>query len=159
MQTNCFVSCHCQSFSTCPREGLVGWEGLDSVIGGSRRGRDDRGRGRGGPGRGRDGRGRRSGGRGPASGGQEQGHPQDFDRGVPPGRYSPTTLDSLWHHVLSQKCRSLSSCQMVLRLCNLERGRMQEAPAASTVAWHQWHSLWIGVLYSLAEGWICLIAV
>ncbi|DBA78424.1 TPA: hypothetical protein ACH3X2_007918 [Trebouxia sp. C0005] len=77
------------------REGLVGWEGLDSVIGGSRRGRDDRGRGRGGPGRGRDGRGRHSGGRGPASGGrydQEQGRPQDFDGGGLPGRYSHHNL-------------------------------------------------------------------
>lgn len=70
------------------REGLVGWEGLDSVIGGSRRGRDDRGRGRGGPGRGRDSRGRHSGGRGPASSGrydQEQGRPQEFDGGGLPG--------------------------------------------------------------------------
>jgi len=84
-----------ESVSTCPREGLVGWEGLDSVIGGSRRKRDDRGRGRGGPGRGREGRGRHSGGRGPASGGrydQEQGRPQDFDGGGPPGRYSPHPL-------------------------------------------------------------------
>ncbi|DBB00828.1 TPA: hypothetical protein ACH3X1_000756 [Trebouxia sp. C0004] len=77
------------------REGLVGWEGLDSVIGGSRRGRDDRGRGRGGPGRGRDGRGRHSGGRGPATGGrydQEQGRPQDFDGGGGGGRYSSHPL-------------------------------------------------------------------
>lgn len=69
------------SFSDCPlyREGLVGWEGLGSVIGGSRRGRDG-GRSRGGPGRGREGRGRHSGGRtGPGGGGRFDQDAMDFD--------------------------------------------------------------------------------
>ncbi|KAL3147452.1 hypothetical protein ABBQ38_014510 [Trebouxia sp. C0009 RCD-2024] len=70
------------------REGLVGWEGLDSVIGGSRRGRDS-GRGRGGPGRGREGRGRHSGGRGgepgPASGGRFDHDSLEFDQQGAPG--------------------------------------------------------------------------
>lgn len=35
----------------------------------------------------------------------------------------------------------------------------KKAPAASTVAQHQWHSLWSDVLHSLAEGWMCSLAV
>ena len=68
------------------REGLVGWEGLDSVIGGSRRGRDG-GRSRGSGGRGREGRARHSGGRGPASGGGRFDHDSSqFERHGGPGR-------------------------------------------------------------------------
>ena len=74
------------------REGLVGWEGLDSIISGSRRGRDGS-RGRGGPGRGREGRGRHSGGRGgPGSGGRFDHDTSDFDQHGATGRYVPRFL-------------------------------------------------------------------
>ena len=131
--------------SQCPREGLVGWEGLDSVIGGSRRGRDDRGRGRGGPGRGRDSRGRHSGGRGPASGGrydQEQGRPQDFDGGGLPGRYSCHFLMANLHQVTEMHIPLVIIA--FLRLCNCERVHAK----GLCIAWHlQWHLPWGCVLF------------
>lgn len=117
----CLSVCASVCWSVCYlglcREGLVGWEGLDSVIGGNRRGRDN-GRGRGGPGRGREGRGRHSGGRGggpgPASGGRFDHDSLDFDQQGAPGRYSRS----------NQSCHLVATCKQ-----KLTQPRTQEQPS------------------------------